>query len=57
MKMHTALHLLSVVISLPVTGGQIGSIKSRLDFDMPEAIVDKKNIEDKIVSCNTIFLE
>lgn len=36
MRMHTALHLLSVVIPLPVTGGQIGSDRSRLDFDMEE---------------------
>lgn len=48
MKMHTALHLLSVVIPLPVTGGQIGAIKSRLDFDMPEAIEDKQIVEDKL---------
>ena len=27
MRMHTALHLLSVVIPLPVTGGQIGADK------------------------------
>ena len=33
MRMHTALHLLSVVIPLPVTGGQITSEKGRLDFD------------------------
>jgi misacylated tRNA(Ala) deacylase len=31
---HTALHLLSVVIPLPVTGGAIGAGKGRLDFDM-----------------------
>ena len=37
MRMHTALHLLSVAIPLPVTGGQIGSERGRLDFDMPEA--------------------
>ena len=37
MRMHTALHLLSVVIPLPVTGGQIGAGRGRLDFDMPEA--------------------
>ncbi len=36
MRMHTALHLLSVVIPLPVTGGQIGAERGRLDFDMPE---------------------
>lgn len=34
MRVHTALHLLSVVIPLPVTGGQIGAEKGRLDFDM-----------------------
>ncbi|MEM7693657.1 MAG: alanyl-tRNA editing protein [Pseudomonadota bacterium] len=37
MKMHTALHLLSVVLAFPVTGGQIGVSDSRLDFDMPES--------------------
>ena len=36
MRLHTALHLLSVVIPLPVTGGAIGADKARLDFDMPE---------------------
>ncbi|GHC62011.1 alanyl-tRNA editing protein [Neogemmobacter tilapiae] len=40
MRMHTALHLLSVVIPLPVTGGQIGADKGRLDFDMPDAPAD-----------------
>jgi misacylated tRNA(Ala) deacylase len=33
-RVHTALHLLSVVIPLPVTGGAIGAGKGRLDFDM-----------------------
>ncbi len=37
MRMHTLLHLLSVALPFPVTGGAIGSEKSRLDFDMPEA--------------------
>jgi misacylated tRNA(Ala) deacylase len=36
MRVHTALHLLSVVIPLPVTGGQIGPDRGRLDFDMAE---------------------
>ncbi|WP_395006778.1 alanyl-tRNA editing protein [Cypionkella sp.] len=40
MRMHTALHLLSVVIPLPVTGGQIGPERGRLDFMMPEPPVD-----------------
>lgn len=36
MRVHTALHLLSVVIPLPVTGGAITAQKGRLDFDMPD---------------------
>jgi len=36
MRVHTALHLLSVVIPLGVTGGAIGAEKGRLDFMMPE---------------------
>ncbi|WP_439139456.1 alanyl-tRNA editing protein [Roseicyclus sp.] len=36
MRIHTALHLLSVVLPFPVTGGAIGHDKGRLDFDMPD---------------------
>lgn len=45
MKVHTALHLLSVVIPRPVTGGQISAGKGRLDFDMPDAPEDKEALE------------
>ena len=45
MRVHTALHLLSVVLPLPVTGGSIGAGKGRLDFDMPEAPGDKDALE------------
>ncbi|WP_424941677.1 alanyl-tRNA editing protein [Aliiroseovarius crassostreae] len=48
MRMHTALHLLSVVIPLPVTGGQIGAEKSRLDFAMETPPEDKQAIEDAL---------
>lgn len=37
MRVHTALHLLSVVLPHPVTGGAIGAGKGRLDFDLPES--------------------
>ena len=46
MRVHTALHLLSVVIPLPVTGGSIGADKGRLDFDMPEAPENKDALTD-----------
>ena len=45
MRVHTGLHLLSVVIPLPVTGGSIGAGKGRLDFDMPEAPRDREALE------------
>ncbi len=48
MRMHTALHLLSVVIPLPVTGGSIGADKGRLDFDMPEAPEDRAMLEAQL---------
>ncbi len=44
MRMHTCLHLLSAVLPYPVTGGQVGDGKGRLDFDIPEAILDKQQI-------------
>ncbi len=48
MRMHTALHLLSVVIPLPVSGGAIAADRSRLDFDMPEAPKDRDAVEDAL---------
>lgn len=47
MKVHTALHLLSVVIPLPVSGGAITAVKGRLDFDMPEP-VDRDAVEAEL---------
>lgn len=44
MRVHTALHLLSVVVPLPVTGGSISVGKGRLDFDMPDAQIDKDDL-------------
>lgn len=55
MRVHTALHLLSVVIPLPVTGGQIGAEKGRLDFNMPDALENKDEIEEtlnKLIACD-----
>ena len=48
MRVHTALHLLSVVVPLPVSGGAIGAEKGRLDFDMPEAPQDKAALEEAL---------
>ncbi len=48
MRIHTALHLLSVVLSYPVTGGAIGDGDGRLDFDIPEGGLDKSEIADAL---------
>lgn len=48
MRMHTALHLLSVVLPFPVTGGSIGEDKGRLDFDMPDAPDDIAALNDTL---------
>jgi len=48
MRLHTGLHLLSVVVPLPVTGGQIRAEKARLDFAMPEPLADKQAVEDAL---------
>jgi misacylated tRNA(Ala) deacylase len=48
MRMHTTLHLLSAVLPYPVTGGAVGDTDGRLDFDIPEAGLDKEEITRKL---------
>jgi misacylated tRNA(Ala) deacylase len=50
MRMHTALHLLSAILPYPVTGGSVGEADSRLDFDIPEAGLDKDEITAKLAA-------
>ena len=60
MRVHTALHLLSVVIPLPVSGGSISVDKGRLDFDMPDAPDDKATLEadlNRLIDCNMAVTE
>lgn len=48
MRVHTLLHLLSVAIGLPVTGGSISADKGRLDFRMPDGPPDKEALQTKL---------
>jgi misacylated tRNA(Ala) deacylase len=48
MRMHTGLHLLSAVLPYPVTGGAVHESDSRLDFDIPEAGLDKDAITARL---------
>lgn len=48
MRVHTALHLLSVAVPFGVTGGSISARKGRLDFDMEAPPDDKEAIAAKL---------
>jgi misacylated tRNA(Ala) deacylase len=48
MRIHTCLHLLSVAVPHPVTGGQISDDYGRLDFDVGNAQLDKDALTDRI---------
>ncbi|MEO0502713.1 MAG: alanyl-tRNA editing protein [Pseudomonadota bacterium] len=48
MRVHTALHLLSVVMPFGVTGGSISAGRGRLDFDMEDAPEDRDAIQDAL---------
>ncbi len=48
MRVHTALHLLSVVLPYPVSGGAIGDGDGRLDFDIPDAGLDKAELTGRL---------
>jgi len=50
MKIHTALHLLSVVLPYPITGASVGNADGRADFDIPDAGQDKEAIAAKIAA-------
>jgi len=66
MRMHSAMHLLCAAVARPVTGGQVGEQKSRLDFDLQGEAVDRDEIartiaqwiaEDRSVSHRWIAAE
>lgn len=48
MRMHTCMHLLCSVLPYPVTGGSISGDTGRLDFDIPEAVLDKEALTEQL---------
>ncbi len=48
MRMHTAMHLLCALIPQGVTGGAVGEDKSRLDFDLPDTVLDKDRLTEEL---------
>ena len=47
MRMHTSMHILCSLIDGAVTGGSVGTERSRIDFDLPES-PDKAELEQRI---------
>ncbi|ESR23347.1 alanyl-tRNA editing protein [Lutibaculum baratangense] len=48
MRIHTCLHLLSVAVPFPVTGGQIAEEYGRLDFSADDAKLDKDELTERL---------
>ena len=48
MRAHTGLHLLCSLVKFPVTGGAVGEAEGRLDFDIPDATLDKEFLTAQI---------
>ena len=49
MRMHTACHLLSVVLPYPITGAAVGEEESRVDFDLPDQ-VEKEDVTERMMA-------
>lgn len=47
MRMHTALHLVTVVLPYPITGAAVGEDKGRVDFNLP-AVPDAAEVEAQL---------
>lgn len=47
MRMHTALHLVTVVLPYPITGAAVGEEKGRVDFNLPD-VPDAAEIERRL---------
>jgi misacylated tRNA(Ala) deacylase len=48
MRVHTCLHVLSAVVPAGVTGGSVRYDSGRLDFDLPEQMLDRDQIEARL---------
>lgn len=48
MRMHTCMHLLSVAVPAPVTGGSLSETRGRLDFDLPETTLARDEVTEAL---------
>jgi misacylated tRNA(Ala) deacylase len=50
MRIHSCLHLLCRAVDAPVTGGQVDDGRGRLDFDLPEAVLDRVQLTTRLAA-------
>ncbi|WP_102958238.1 alanyl-tRNA editing protein [Mangrovicella endophytica] len=50
MRMHAACHLLTVVCPFPITGAAVGEEESRVDFDIPDAGLDRAEVSEQLMA-------
>ncbi len=50
MRIHTGLHLLTVAVPFPVTGGRIGAEEGHLDFDIDGTVPTKEEIDARLAA-------
>ncbi|MBZ9938184.1 alanyl-tRNA editing protein [Mesorhizobium sp. BR1-1-16] len=50
MRIHTALHLLTVAVPFPVSGGRIGADEGHLDFDIDGPVPAKDEIDARLAA-------
>ena len=48
MRIHTGLHVLTVVLPFPVTGGRIGTEEAHLDFDIEGPVPTKDEVQYRL---------
>jgi len=48
MRCHTCLHLVCALVPYPVTGGSVRAGSGRLDFDVPQPILDKEALTEQL---------
>ena len=49
MRMHTACHLLTVILPYPITGASVAEDDSRVDFDLPDAGFTKEDLTEALM--------
>ena len=48
MRCHTCLHLVCALVPYPVTGGSVRAGSGRLDFDIPQPLLDKETLTEQL---------